>query len=239
VPYAASAVAVVIEPGDNAAEPSLVLFDERPGATRDEEVEKSSEYGPPRSDSLDGEGTMTKTKKVKMRVSQGELAKHDIKAVHDFAKALGLQALMSEEEFRATTAGIRAPTKLLELACAAWDQYGTLTGVQSFDSDGGRVAVAYRAAREPMVAALETLHKQAAEDVRRKYASHGQTAIALYKTMRAASTTKEGAVMKSDVAAMEAVMSRPRKPKDTTSQSSTTTTTTKTMTKGKQSKSAT
>jgi hypothetical protein len=110
----------------------------------------------------------------------GEVAK-----IQGVGADLGLAMPLDVRSRRALLSGLRASPEFLEGAIAAYEAFGPVLGVPSFDVEGTRAAIALRNAQIPVIEAARTLVAQLEDRGNATYATHGEAALNLYALLKA------------------------------------------------------
>ena len=154
--------------------------------------------------------TKKKTSNLKMRVSQGDIAKHAIHNIGLLYRNMGLSPKSVKRAKSRLLAASGVPTKLIEQVAAVADQHGKLAGM-TFDSDHARQAIAYAAAFEPVAVEAEAFAQRVRDSIIVAKSDAGSSALAIYAALKGFVRRPEGAELRGAVDRMAQIMKDRRK----------------------------
>jgi hypothetical protein len=147
---------------------------------------------------------------LKMRVSQGSVAKVAIHNIELLYKKMGLDPKATKIGKRRLMGTSSVPTQLIEEVAAAADQHGALIGM-AFDSDKAREALAYASAFEPVATKAEAFAQRVRDAILAAKSDAGGAALAVYASMKGVVRREEGAALRDSFDKMGKIMKQRRK----------------------------
>ena len=151
-----------------------------------------------------------KNSDLKMRISQGDVAKHAIHNIGLLYRKMGLSPKSVKRAKSRLLAASGVPTKLIEQVAAVADQHGELAGM-TFDYDGARQAIAYAAAFEPVAVEAEAFAQRVRDSIIVAKSDAGSSALAMYAALKGFVRRPEGAELRGAVDRMAQIMKERRK----------------------------
>jgi hypothetical protein len=148
-------------------------------------------------------------KKLKMRVSQGAVAKE---AIHDIGllyRKMGLNPKSVKNARKRLLAVSSVPAKLIEQVAAAADQHSSLAGI-AFDADAAREALAYASAFGPVANEAEAFAQRVRDSIIVAKSAPGASALVVYTALKGFVRSAEGAELRGAFDSMTAIMKERR-----------------------------
>lgn len=166
--------------------------------------------------SVSSKASKAASSRIKMRVSQSSVMRQHIDTIRKLEAALALPPLLDADArvaLRATAT--RVPPAFLEAAAAAAeDNAGNLGGV-TLDADEVRSTLAYLAASEALLGAIDLLARSLRDDMLAKRARLVERAMAGYRSMSSTKRLPEGEAHRGALVTLRsALRGRKLRPKD-------------------------
>jgi hypothetical protein len=147
------------------------------------------------------------TKPPKVRVSQSALAADSIAEIDSIAQKLALPPAPDARTRRSLVGGVSVPNDFTEAVATIATRYGEVAG-HTFDADEARETIAFSAAYLPVARAARELAARIEGEIAMRRAEIGSRALATYASWKGIVRTPEGAVMRSSVKTLGALLHR-------------------------------